>query len=134
MAKSVSRSADNTLIAAEHAYCREFNILEQLHQIYENVPDDVVHHIRDRVGRAKLLAIQTPAENWAGVMAKARMCKAGELFDVDPLMISLVTDLLAIWEQQPRITLVAPGNLFALSASDHRRQTFETHSAQGRRH
>jgi hypothetical protein len=129
MAESISRSADNTLIAAEHAYCREFNVLEQLHQIYEDVPEDVLNHIRDRVRRVKLLAIQTPAENWAGVMAKARMCKAGDLFDVDPLMISLVTDLLAIWEQQPRITLVAPGRGCALSASDHRRHTFEMHPA-----
>jgi|SRR5271157_4032137 len=95
-------TGDRNIVAAARAYCAENAALEQLCELYESMPDHLATVVFDRMAAAKQRALKHQSTTMAGVIAKARMVVAGELFDVDPLIVSAIEDLLAVY-QAPRI-------------------------------
>jgi len=96
-------TGDRNIVAATRAYCAENDALEQLCALYEDVPDHLATAVFDRMAAAKQQALKRQASTMAGVIAKAQMIAVGELFDVDPLIVSAIEDLLAVY-QAPRIS------------------------------
>jgi hypothetical protein len=96
-------TGDRNIVAAARAYCAETAALARLCVLYENLPDPRAGEIFDRMTAAKRRALRHPSTTMAGVIAKARMVAAGELFDVDPLVVSAIEDLLAVYPA-PRIS------------------------------
>ena len=94
-------TGDRNIVAAARAYCAENNALEQLCELYEDLPDHLAMVIFERMEAAKQRAVKHQAATMIGVIAKARMVAVGELFDVDPLIVSTIEDLLAVCAAPP---------------------------------
>jgi hypothetical protein len=101
-AKTHYYTSERNIVAAARAYCAENDALEQLCELYEDLPDHLAIALFERMEAAKQQALKHPATTMIGVIAKARMVAAGGLFDVDPLIISTIEDLLAVYPT-PRI-------------------------------
>jgi hypothetical protein len=96
-------TGDRNIVAAARAYCAETVALTRLCELYDDLPDLRAGEIFNRMAAAKQRALRHPSTTMAGVIAKARMVAAGELFDVDPLIVSAIEDLLAVYPA-PRIS------------------------------
>lgn len=95
-AKTRYYTGDRDIVAAARAYCAENSALEQLCELYEDLPDHLAMAVFERMEAAKQQALKHQATTIAGVIAKARMVAVGAVFDVDPLIISTIEDLLAV--------------------------------------
>jgi hypothetical protein len=89
-------TGDRNIVAAARIYCAENDALEQLCKLYENLPDHLAMAVFERMEIAKQQALKHQATTMIGVIAKARMIAAGALFDVDPLIVSTIEDLLVV--------------------------------------
>jgi hypothetical protein len=96
-------TGDRNIVAAARAYCAETAALTRLCELYDDLPDRQAEALFSRMTAAKQRALRHPSTTMAGVIAKARMVAAGELFDVDPLVVSAIEDLLAVYPA-PRIS------------------------------
>ena len=96
-------TGDRNIVAAARAYCAESAALARLCELYDDLPDLQAEALFSRMTAAKQRALRHPSTTMAGVIAKARMVAAGELFDVDPLVVSAIEDLLAVYPA-PRIS------------------------------
>ena len=103
-------TGDRNIVAAARVYCAETAALARLCALYENLPDPQAGAVFERMTAAKQRALRHPSTTMAGVIAKARMVAAGELFDVDPLVVSAIEDLLAVYPapHNSRWTCVRP--------------------------
>jgi hypothetical protein len=89
--------------SASPELCVETAALTRLCELYDDLPDPQAEALFSRMTAAKQRALRHPSTTMAGVIAKARMVAAGELFDVDPLVVSAIEDLLAVYPA-PRIS------------------------------
>jgi hypothetical protein len=90
-------TGDRNIVAAARAYCADTAALTRLCELYEDLPDLQAEALFSRMTAAKQRALRHPSTTMAGVIAKARMVAAGELFDVDPLVVAAIEDLLTVY-------------------------------------
>ena len=83
-------TGDRNIVAAARAYCAENAAFAQLCELYEDLPDHLTMAVFDRMATAKQRALKHQATTMAGVIATAHMVATGELFEVDPLIVSTI--------------------------------------------